>query len=64
MFRFFLNPKYSKKEKQLLLDLFLSYLSEIYDEAECKTLNKDCRHCAYKNLCKDITQSVQHLSHI
>lgn len=64
MIRFFLTPHYTQKEKTALLDLLLTLLSEIHDEAECKTSNKDCRHCAYKNLCKDITQSVHHLSHI
>lgn len=61
MIRFWLNPHYTKKEKALLLDLFISYQLELYDEAECRNGVPKCKDCIYKNLCKDLDNSVQHL---
>lgn len=61
MFTFKLKPRYSRKEIRMLLDIFLTVEAELDNTQKCSSIYTDCRYCEYRNLCKDIKQSVQHL---
>lgn len=63
MIVFKLKPHYSRKEKNLLLDVFLTAEAELYNIAKCTSKYHDCKNCEYKTVCKDIKNAVHHLTH-
>ena len=61
MIIFKLKPHYNRKEIRALYDMMLTIKDEIHEASTCAYRCRDCRKCAYRNLCKDITNAVQHL---
>lgn len=63
MITFKLKPHYKRKEKNLLLDTFLTAEAELYNINKCSSRTTKCANCEYKTVCKDIKNAVHHLSH-
>ena len=57
--------RYSRKEKNFMLDILIAMQEEVQREAKCLHNDiKDCRNCRYKNVCKDIHDTVHYLETI
>lgn len=64
MIIFKLKPYYNRKEIRTLSDMMRTIKDEIYEASTCAYTRKDCRKCEYRNLCKDVTNAVHHLTNL
>lgn len=64
MIQFRMKKSYNRKEIDALLDMFLTMQTELFDAAGCINTNPtlQCKKCPYKNLCRDIQNSVHYLT--